>query len=647
MFTLSLFLCFSLLTQVTLGQVENIYGWAQKSGKYSEWIKQVDKSDANYKPFVQNTAFGVTAFIPTNDAFGKFSEPSNDIISSHLVFGSFDADTLLKIRNKDTLDSTRSRLRFSSGFDRMTNRSAIFVLDARILESHKVGNSMVHIIDRVLNLPKSRDPVAPNALEWIKNRNIYPSVSVRGGVDSFADFIERKNVTFQFSNCAECTFFVPENIDSKTAAKIDANVLLGHVIPNQILFLRSMNNSTPYKTKADSSNLTVELYKEERSDSGSMKSFIYSNTKGSISTHLGNTRVKITRANIPVNNGVIHIIEKPLVITDMSILDYLNEESGTSLSKFYTLLQDFPSLRPVYSRGESNTKLTLFAFTNEAYESVKNDIAVISKNRTAMEDLMKLHFADHKTINSQNAGMIKEAPSLAPSKKLHFSVDRDRLYVEGDGVKAATVLQDISCTNGVIHVINKVLGIPSSPIKDKLREDPQLKTTFTVAEKMRSDWLARLGDKSKNFTFFAPSEAAWKKLHDEDPSSYKQLVDGLYADNAMNILNRHLVERQAISLENLSTMKSVQTVNSQLMIETKASPSGQTQVVLKFMQLKSTIVRPDIKAINGYIHEIDTILMQDVDLTVQASAVRGSSSISRISPAIIIFSIAAYILKLF
>ncbi|XP_015790023.1 fasciclin-1-like [Tetranychus urticae] len=559
-------LCLSIAARETLSLNDNIYEWAQRSGEYSKWIKQVDKSDENYKLFLQNSVLRVTAFIPTDEAFRKFSEPSYDIIGFHLVYGSLDLDTLLQIKIKNPISVKRSKLRFSRGFDGSSNRSAVFVLDARILESQQVGNSMVNIIDRVLDLPKSRESFAPNALELIKNPNIYPSVSVASGVGTFSDFIERQNVTFQFSNCTECTFFVPENIDSETAAKIDANVLLGHIIPNQILFLRSMNNSTPYKTKADLSNLTVELYKEERSESDSMQSLIYFNTKDSISTHFGNTRVKITRANIPVNNGVIHIIEKPLLITDVSILNYLDKESEA----------------------------------NEAHESVN-----------VPQGDAKLHFIENKLVNFENDN-IEETTSFAPIKGSNFSVDE--LHIEGDGVKGSIVKSEGGCINIFRPFFDVVPAIPNVTIKDVLHFDPAFKTTFAVAEKIGSGWLNELGNKNVCYTFFAPSEVAWKKLFDENPSAYKVIVDGLNPEGSKDLLERFLVIDGVFSLDFLSQFEIVDTINTQMVIQTKITEGKKQLTLVHAYNRSSTIVRPDIFTNNGYIHEIDTIFMAYIDL---------------------------------
>jgi uncharacterized surface protein with fasciclin (FAS1) repeats len=46
------------------------------------------------------------------------------------------------------------------------------------------------------------------------------------------------------------------------------------------------------------------------------------------------------------------------------------------------------------------------------------------------------------------------------------------LTIDGMGVTADVVEPDIGATNGVIHVINRVLGFPAHTIEEKLAMDP-------------------------------------------------------------------------------------------------------------------------------------------------------------------------------
>ena len=52
---------------------------------------------------------------------------------------------------------------------------------------------------------------------------------------------------------------------------------------------------------------------------------------------------------------------------------------------------------------------------------------------------------------------------------------KQNLVVDGLGVTATVREPDIGATNGIIHVVDKVLGIPSSTINQKLSEDPMLR----------------------------------------------------------------------------------------------------------------------------------------------------------------------------
>ena len=53
--------------------------------------------------------------------------------------------------------------------------------------------------------------------------------------------------------------------------------------------------------------------------------------------------------------------------------------------------------------------------------------------------------------------------------------DEGILTVDGLGVTATVVEPDIGATNGMIHVVDRVLGVPSNTIKEKLSLDPMMK----------------------------------------------------------------------------------------------------------------------------------------------------------------------------
>lgn len=72
-----------------------------------------------------------------------------------------------------------------------------------------------------------------------------------------------------------------------------------------------------------------------------------------------------------------------------------------------------------------------------------------------------------------------QIPTEVPRKDLFFNVvanGKNRtLTVEGGGVNATVVQANLAATNGIIHIIDRVLGIPSSTVDRKLATDPTLK----------------------------------------------------------------------------------------------------------------------------------------------------------------------------
>lgn len=75
---------------------------------------------------------------------------------------------------------------------------------------------------------------------------------------------------------------------------------------------------------------------------------------------------------------------------------------------------------------------------------------------------------------------LSQFPTVAYRKNLYFNVITTRggnqtVTVEGAGVNATLIQADIAQTNGYVHIIDRVLGVPYATVLDKLRTDPMLK----------------------------------------------------------------------------------------------------------------------------------------------------------------------------
>lgn len=73
-----------------------------------------------------------------------------------------------------------------------------------------------------------------------------------------------------------------------------------------------------------------------------------------------------------------------------------------------------------------------------------------------------------------------QVQTVAQKKKLYFNVvqglnGEQIVTVEGGGVNATVITANIAATNGYVHIIDRVLGVPYTTVLDKLRSDPMLK----------------------------------------------------------------------------------------------------------------------------------------------------------------------------
>jgi uncharacterized surface protein with fasciclin (FAS1) repeats len=250
---------------------------------------------------------------------------------------------------------------------------------------------------------------------------------------------------------------------------------------------------------------------------------------------------RIIRPNISVKNGVIHLIEKPLMIIDTSITDFLNQESEGRLSIFNQLINRVPEVRAEIGRLYQKTLLapTDTAFTN-LNEGDDNKVEYLMTNVNELTQLLRLHMVSQSVSTYDiRSGAIPEVLSTDGQRSLYFRVvgaeATSRLTVEGGGVNATAVQTDIGATNGIIHIIDRVLGMPFQNIYDKLKTDPQLTFSYKLGEMGPHDWNEQLKKENLRFTYFVPSNEAWAEFERENPSEHKQLRDKLHPQQTRQV----------------------------------------------------------------------------------------------------------------
>ncbi|CAG2065848.1 unnamed protein product, partial [Timema podura] len=121
-----------------------------------------------------------------------------------------------------------------------------------------------------------------------------------------------------------------------------------------------------------------------------------------------------------------------------------------------------------------------------------------------------------------------QVATAADRKHLYFNIIRGdngdsniTLTVEGGGVNATVIQPNIAATNGIVHIIDRVLGVPYTTVREKLATDPMLNNTNFLGQ--QGGFNNELGDMNKRFTYFVPRDYAWKKAEIHFPSAHKKL----------------------------------------------------------------------------------------------------------------------------
>lgn len=224
------------------------------------------------------------------------------------------------------------------------------------------------------------------------------------------------------------------------------------------------------------------------------------------------TSSEILVANIPLNNGVLHLIKKAAIVTSTKVLDYLNDNdnqlsdlvnsigsrTGTmtkvlmptiKLDRFRELLARERQMLATFSM-ESNMIKTILAPSDEAFAKLRYDLRALVQGDESMipqhwdasyrhdllERLVKRHVILRRVITSDQIIDPSGAQAISDNGKQlnfriqkastltmnnggnHYYLDQNQYLVECDNMEAQIIHYDLIGSDGVLHIIDRVLG---------------------------------------------------------------------------------------------------------------------------------------------------------------------------------------------
>lgn len=584
----------------------------------------------------------LTIFAPTNQAFQRYLG-NKTVVLYHI---STVATPLEQLGTTITSDYdgnppiyvTRRRLPNGSE-DIYVNNARIIRSRSNVQLANQAGKKQVlHIIDDVLtpltvNPSTSFELYNPDAFQFIQHAENLDINQHR--IRSFRQKIVMTRKEDIYKAVGGHTFLIPVEEGFKPPPRpdmIDRKVIDGHVIPNNVIFTAPAPLDDPLETLAFEDNLKVTVTFFKQGEGKNAKVYVRSNTVIGDSRHAsGAVLAEIVKANIPVRNGVVHLIHRPLMVVDTTVLQFLEEKEDGPLYKFYELIADYA---PDFFKTMANMQqMTLFAPSNEAlsHPIVGNFI----RNRDKLREILNLHLVrDSVTtdkIRKNNQNQIYQIPTGADKKFLYFNVITNRydhnqtITVEGGGVNATIILSDIAATNGYLHIIDRVLGIPYMTVQEKIETDPMLNLTYQFGR--LNQFNEQLNKTTKRFTYFIPRDKAWLQWFQEHQgANLNSFLTDIY--QTRSVLERHLVVADRVfTMADLKSMS-----NDSLILPTVGPHNLQIRVREEDRRFQIqwrdspkpkewvNVFRPDVECTNGIIHVIDLPLVRDNDISTSGTA---------------------------
>lgn len=168
-----------------------------------------------------------------------------------------------------------------------------------------------------------------------------------------------------------------------------------------------------------------------------------------------NRTATITATNVAASNGVVHVIDKVLLPANRNIV-----ETAQALPDFSVLVEAVVAANLATALSGSGP-FTVFAPNNAAFTELLTRLgqtkAQLLANTNLLTSVLRYHVVNSRVLKA-DVPVGTAIATLEPNRT--FTVDNTLTITDARGGKARIVTTDVFASNGVIHVIDRVI-LPS------------------------------------------------------------------------------------------------------------------------------------------------------------------------------------------
>ena len=436
-------------------------------------------------------------------------------------------------------------------------------------------------------LALAASPVADaHARHGTHHKNIVETAVAAGDFNTLVSLVEQAGLADTLAHGGPFTVFAPtdEAFAKVPKATLDAlaadpallkQVLLYHVVSGRVYSGQAAKLSSAATVEGEDVAFSVTA-------------------KGGLKVNDSN----VIAADIKASNGVIHVLDSVLLPPSLAPAPKNIVDTAVAAGNFTTLVKllQATGLDAVLA---GPGPFTVFAPTDAAFAKVpKATLDALAANPALLKQVLTYH-------------VVAGAVSFADAIKLPSATT-----VEGEDValkyrhgklrvnRALVTTADVAASNGVIHVINKVLIPPSiahpAPTMNIVETAVAAGNFTTLVKLLQATGLDAALAGAGPFTVFAPTDAAFAKLP-------KATLDALAADPALleRVLLYHVVSGKVLAAD-AAKAGSAETLEGDSVVFRKSWHHGWRHGL---RVNDARIIAADVLATNGVIHVIDTVLI--------------------------------------
>merc|ERR1719201_3107343 len=312
-----------------------------------------------------------------------------------------------------------------------------------------------------------------------------------------------------------------------------------------------------------------------------------------------NRKSHVTTADVRASNGVVHIVDAVLIPPSMlppsqTVKNIVNLAAGTKdLSTLVAALKAGNLVNALEGTGP----FTVFAPTNEAFAKLPKatlNSLLQPKNIRTLQAVLEYHVVSgsiySSSLKSENTVKTLESETML-------------VEVRNGGVTinhaAHVTMANVAASNGVVHIIDAVLLPPSMTKRSIVELAAGNKDLSTLVAALTAGKLVTALEAKGPFTVFAPTNEAFAKL---PKATLKSLLEPKNIKQLDAVLEYHVVAGAAVFSKSLKASQRVKTLQGSTILVQRSWRGV-------YINGKSKVTTADVKATNGVVHIINTVLL--------------------------------------